>query len=954
MKKPQFQLKPTVKSSFTAKSTPMRLFYNLLIASILCTPSFLAAQNFNPEKLAKKLVLEMKATPNDFHSVNIVLQDRVNLTSLDEQLSAQRATLSQRSETVITALQNKAAESQPALLERLKNSPLTNPGSVASFWISNTITAEVKNELIAELSNRSDVAWIGLNGKIELESFTACPAPPVSPNGHEKGLTVIGAPEMWAMGYTGYGRKALTNDTGVDPTRPALNTNYRGNTAPPEQSFFQMSGGSQIQGLDAFDCQYHGTHVTGTIVGIERLKNDTIGVAFNGQWMGAASLNVCGGNTGDLLGAFQWSMDPDGNPATSDDMPDVINNSWYDPSIDTIDCFSAYLPMVEAMEVAGIAVVFSAGNAGPNPSTITPPHNINVGLVNSFTVGALNGNATTLPIADFSSRGPSHCPATDSSLIIKPEVSAPGVDVRSCLPGDEYGLLSGTSMASPHVSGAVMLLKEAFPNLTGKEIKLALYFTAIDLGDPGEDNVFGMGVINLPAAFNYLVAQGNVPVSPFVANDVLIVHLDLPAITCESEVSYVVLTVENGGSSPLTSFDVNYEVEGNSSTYTWTGNLAQNQRAEVLLPALATTPGLHRLKATIVNPNGVPDERPLNNSIERKLEVLDRTRLVVSTEGENTGCEGASVLLRAEYPGPGSASVKWYNEPLGGDVIAQGTVYATPPLAEADTVYAEASYIFPVGLQDKNGAPSEVKDIEGAGLVFNAERPFKLKSVKVFAEEKGLRQFTLVDEFGTDLQNSVINITQVGEFVLNLNWDVPPINGLQIVKNGGKGLYTNTSGVSYPMVQPGIATITGPQNGASGSYFYFYDWKIEIPEVCERTQVIVPVSGAGSTPGASFTSSVDSVNLMSNQAVQFTNTSSANIASFDWNFGDGTGSTNENPTHLYSAVGNYIVSLAVTSMDGCTSFALGRLFARRTCWLRKKTLFSSTFPNSQRAFTSFW
>ncbi len=866
----------------------------------------------------------MAEAPEAFHSVNIVLADQVDFAALDAQLYAERALPGKRSEAVITALKAKADGTQGGLINRIKGSPLTKPGSVSQFWVANFLLAELKNGLISELSNRPDIAWIGLNGQPELEAYTVNPAPPpvLQPNGHEKGLEVIGAPVMWAMGYTGYGQIALTNDTGVDPTRPALNTSYRGNTAPPEQSFFQLNlnNQSQVPDLDAYDCQYHGTHVTGTILGLDRLNNDTIGVAFNGQWMGAASLNVCGGNTQSLLAAFQWGIDPDGNPATSEDMADVINNSWFDPSVSGSDCFSVYVPVLEAMETAGVAVVFSAGNAGPGPSTITPPHNVNVNLVNSFTVGAVNGNASSLAIAGFSSRGPSICPSPDSSLLIKPEVSAPGVDVRSCLP-DGYGLLSGTSMAAPHTSGAIMLLKEAFPYLPGKEFKLALYYTAIDLGELGEDNTYGMGIINLPAAFDYLVAQGNVPVSPYADNDVFVVNIELPAVTCESEVSPVVLTVENGGSEPLTSFEIKMEAGGSSLTTNWSGNLAQGERTQIQLPTLQTVPGDHRFRATLLNPNGVADERPLNNSIERNLEVLDKPRLQAQSEGATTPCEGASVLLRAEYDGPGYADVKWYDQPFGGTQIAQGMVFATPPLTMADTFYAGASYVLPVGLTDKNDAPNALITEEEIGLVFNTSRTFTLKSVKVYADQTGLRQISLRDASSAQLMQSVVNIASIGEFVAPLNWEIPIGNGLQLVKKGGKDLYGNTSGANYPFSQPGMATITGNTDGTD-AYYFFYDWQMEIPEVCERTQIIVPVGGPGSSPGASFSLSENTVDLNDNQAVQFTNTSTGNVASYDWNFGDGTGSAQENPSHTFTEVGIYIVSLTITNDEGCSAFAL--------------------------------
>ncbi|MCU0349022.1 MAG: hypothetical protein MUC59_18935, partial [Saprospiraceae bacterium] len=226
----------------------MRIFYTLLVISILHTPFSVAAQNFNPEKIAKKLLERMATEPDAFHSVNIVLSDRVDLYALDEQLAAQRALPAQRSETVISALKEKTAATQGELLAFLKNSPASKPAAVNSFWVANAIFAELKSDLIAELSQRPDVAWIGLNGKLEMEAFSMKPAPPMlEPNNRERGLSVIEAPALWAMGYTGYGQLAFTNDTGVDPDVPAIATHYRGFYTNTNAAFFLYDENTQAQ-----------------------------------------------------------------------------------------------------------------------------------------------------------------------------------------------------------------------------------------------------------------------------------------------------------------------------------------------------------------------------------------------------------------------------------------------------------------------------------------------------------------------------------------------------------------------------------------------------------------------------------------------------------------------------------------------------------------------------------
>jgi hypothetical protein len=266
-----------------------------------------------------------------------------------------------------------------------------------------------------------------------------------------------------------------------------------------------------------FDCGSHGTHTMGIMTGM--ILGDTVGVAPDAQWMAAGVTDCPGASYPSMnIAAYQWAMNPDSNITTISDMPDVINCSWRDPNA-TNECTGIYVQTLSAVEAVGIAVVFSAGNSGPGASTVTPPKNISVDEVNVLCVanidGALYLGGSNTPISSSSSRGPSLCGGT-GSLLIKPEVSAPGTNIRSTIPGG-YGLMSGTSMASPHVAGAVALLKSFIPSYTGKQIKMALYQTARDLGTAGEDNIYGMGLIDIWAAYQLIASQLS-PLSPFVVN----------------------------------------------------------------------------------------------------------------------------------------------------------------------------------------------------------------------------------------------------------------------------------------------------------------------------------------------------------------------------------------------------------------------------------------------------
>jgi hypothetical protein len=241
----------------------------------------------------------------------------------------------------------------------------------------------------------------------------------------------------------------------------------------------------------------------GIMVG--KTEQETTGVAFDAQWICAAVVDRgrdFSSTISDILGAFEWAVDPDGNPETIDDVPDVINNSWGVPLQAYPPCDQTFWEAIDNVEAAGVVTVFAAGNEGPDPFTIrTPADRISTPL-NSLSVGAIDGNSFGYPVAEFSSRGPSGC---DSSTI-KPEICAPGVSVNSTYLNGSYRLMSGTSMAAPFVSGAVAILREYNPDATVEEIKQTLISSSSDLGTPREDNSYGWGLINVKKALELLPA----------------------------------------------------------------------------------------------------------------------------------------------------------------------------------------------------------------------------------------------------------------------------------------------------------------------------------------------------------------------------------------------------------------------------------------------------------------
>ncbi len=542
------------------------LFFCLLFAG-----SFTYSQVEVSSRLQEAL---LNAKPNEYLQVLVLLRSQVDLAALDQQLYAEKSTLQERAYRVITALQNNAENTQTELksyfTSKYESKDVFN---FQAFWISNLFLVEAKPNVINELMTRLDVAEMDLDAVIELDRPIEVTDYIEHTESVEPGLKIINAHLLWAQGITGAGRLVMDIDTGVYPNHPALNFKWRGNHVPSSQAWFDPAGTTVPS-----DCDGHGSHTMGTMVGYSPNTGDTVGVAPDAEWIAAKTI-CTSPHTSNSIAAFQWAINPDGNPSTITDMPDAINNSWYDPDVSN-ECSGIYKTTLDAVEAAGIAVVFSAGNNGPGTSTVTKPKNINTNEVNVMCVAAIDGSlylgGNTNPIASFSSRGPSTCGGT-GSLLIKPEVSAPGVNVRSSGTATGYKLLSGTSMASPHVTGAVALLKQFVPNLTGKQILEALYNTAKDLGAAGEDNNYGKGLIDVYAAFLSLGTPDTT--APNAITDLTVISPTSNSLTLQWTVPY------DSSMNGVTGYDIRFSTSPINDT------TAFNNATQLPFTSLSDTAG---------------------------------------------------------------------------------------------------------------------------------------------------------------------------------------------------------------------------------------------------------------------------------------------------------------------------------------------------------------------------
>jgi subtilisin family serine protease len=315
---------------------------------------------------------------------------------------------------------------------------------------------------------------------------------------------------VWALGYTGQGVVVGGADTGYEWNHPALINQYRGwdgNTADHDYNWYDATAAHSLTPEDPFG---HGTHTMGTMVGDDGGSNQ-IGMAPGARWIGCRNMDASGAGTPETyIACYQWFIAPTRVDGLSDPQPDlapdVINNSWSCPESEGCTDPNVLLEAVQNVRAAGILTSHSAGNGGPECSTVRDPAAI---YAESFTVGATD-NADNL--ARFSSRGPV---IVDDSNRPKPDISAPGVSIRSTYKGGTYVLMSGTSMAAPHVAGLVALLISVDPGLRGQVDALetaieqsAKQISSTECSSTGvPNNLYGWGRIQALEAYQLLVPE---------------------------------------------------------------------------------------------------------------------------------------------------------------------------------------------------------------------------------------------------------------------------------------------------------------------------------------------------------------------------------------------------------------------------------------------------------------
>jgi subtilisin family serine protease len=469
-----------------------------------------------------------------------------------------------RGDFVYKTLKSVADQSQASLRAFLA----TTGVKYFPFWIANTIQVRDANlSLLRQIAARSEVEKI-VADRVHLLP-PDMPGEEVStPNTTEWGLDNIQAPQVWStFGVRGEGIVVANVDTGFQYDHPALVEKYRGNLGSGNfdhnYNWFDPSAVCPDPDVPC-DNNSHGSHTMGTMVGDDGDPGtNQIGVAPHAKFMGCkgCETNSCSDFALNTCGQFILApTDLNGQNPDSSLRPHIVNNSWGGGPGDPF-----YQSTVDAWVASGIFPQFSIGNSGPSCGTGGSPGD----YLNSYSAGAYSINNT---IAGFSGRGPSGI----DNLELKPNIAAPGVNVRSSVPTNAYGTKNGTSMASPHVAGTIALMWSAAPSLA-RDIaatRAILDATATDVSDTScggtaaDNNVWGEGRLNALAAVTGSPICNTGTLNGTVTDSVTTQAISGASITTANGPFDYSTTTDANGNYTIDVCEGSYDVTASASGYT--------------------------------------------------------------------------------------------------------------------------------------------------------------------------------------------------------------------------------------------------------------------------------------------------------------------------------------------------------------------------------------------------
>ncbi|MFG1628684.1 S8 family serine peptidase [Kribbella sp. NPDC049227] len=758
----------------------------------------------------------------------------------------------ERGTAVAAALRKTAAESQAKIRAELDAQHV----KYQAFWGTNAIRINSGSLTLAQnLATHAEVEGLYAPMKIEVPKISQGTTEHEI-NAVEWGIANINADDVWSQfGDKGEGITIASIDTGVQYDHPALVKQYRGNngdgTFDHNYNWFDAAG---TCGNAPCDGNGHGTHTMGTMAGDDGAGNQ-IGVAPGVKWIAA---NGCCPTDAALISSGQWMLEPTdlaGNNPDASKRPNIINNSW-GSQLPSNDPFME--DITNNWKDSGIFGAFANGNSGElgcnssgSPGSLT----------SNYSAGAYDINNN---IASFSGRG------VGQNGTIKPNISAPGVNVRSSLPGNTYGAFNGTSMATPHLAGTVALLWAASPALKGDvdATRALLNQTAIDTpnsqcgGTDANNNVFGQGRLDALALLNAApigdtgTLSGTVTAAtggaPLAGASVTVKQAGQPDRVLTTTSTGAFSSVLPAGSYDLTAASFGYQTQtatvaittGNTTTQ----NFALASSPQVNVGGSITDGSGHGwplyAKVSVEGPGGVFDyTTPSNGRFSLKVPA------------------GASYSLKVESQFPGYQTV---SEPI---TVGSGNLtknIAVPVRSDACTTAPGYRYGSDGTYQtfDSGSTPSgwSVVDNKGNGQVWQFNDPGARGNL---AGGTGGTAIIDSDKYGpggsqdTSLVSPVVDLTAVTAPVIRFNQDLNWLGGekadVDLSIDGGA---TWANVLAQATDVRGLKEIAIPQAAGKSAVqvrFHYYDaqyeWWWQLDNVLIGSQVTCEPAGGGIVVG---------------------------------------------------------------------------------------------------------
>ena len=596
---------------------------NILLLIVLFISSFAIAQDKQIGSIVTADLIQQieQNTENDLIRINIRLKEQYNIQNLSTQIlgldkAARRA-------VVVSELKEFTSQSQRGVLNLIETKSKNNQAKlIYSLWINNVVTCYATKDVIYELSFRNDIDRIDWDEKrmLLINNNEPNSKDPGNPNGSKEitwNVTQLDVTDVWDLGYTGAGITVGVLDTGVNFDHLDLADHMWTHPSYPNHGWDFVNGDD-----NPMDDHGHGTHCAGTVAGDGTAGSQT-GMAPDATIIALKVLDSGGsGDESGVWAAIQFIVDNGGDVIS---MSLGWQHSWGPDRASWRNAFDNAL-------AAGVISAVAAGNEGDQlgsypipdnirtpgdcpPPWLNPDQTLSGGTSGVVCVGATDINDNS---ASFTSQGPvtwsSISPYNDYAYnpgigLIRPDVSAPGVNIKSLDYSSNTGYAdgwSGTSMATPAVAGVMALMLEKNPNLSPVDINIALETTALDLGSTGKDNIFGAGRINGLSAVNAVNFPGPVYNSHTITD---------PNSNGEVEAGESIgLNIEmyNGSDTPRTGVTVTISspspyitITDNTESY---GNFAAWQYKSVpngfSFDVAANTPGMEDIPIEISATNG--------------------------------------------------------------------------------------------------------------------------------------------------------------------------------------------------------------------------------------------------------------------------------------------------------------------------------------------------------------